>query len=425
MIFWILFGTGAVYLLLQSIKLLLATMALRRIEGEERACLRDRLLTTHEFNEHQQFQDTAWARDVTVVQPILSGDPQLSETLGKVLRVLPESVYVYWLVDQSDPEALAITRQLAPDASVHAIFESRVEFVSETTRVRILICPDSAPDVNPKSFKLAMALRTVRTNHLVVLDDDTIVDTKTLSTAIRMLDKVALYTGMPRYRRGAGFWSDCVAHFVNNSAALTYLPPLVLFPPISINGMFYAAKTKTLLDVGGFEVIQDSLCDDYALHRLLVTHGLRIYQGKASQEISTSIASVRRYLQLMHRWNLFAWKLACDQPWAIFFYLTLFLGTPPVLLFLLVTGTAISLWWEWRTFLFVCVPVLLMRHALIAAAQWRTFGRSLSMNPWTSIFVEMIQPVPLLSAMVCPWIQWRGRRIRVGAGQRFEMRSSS
>lgn len=239
--------------------------------------------------------------------------------------------------------------------------------------------------------------------------------------AIHSLSENDLYTGLPYYKRGSNLWSDCVAHFVNNNSVLTYLPPLLLFPTVSINGMFYVSQTATLRELGGFQAIQQDLCDDYALHRLLLKHGRSVEQGVTCQEIATTIIDAKHYLRLMHRWNLFAIILHRDQPLAVQAYLACFLALPPVLLNLVCLAALLSaVAGNWQIVWFLTV-FLVARSSVIALAQYQVFGRALSMNPFVSLLAELLQPIHLVSALLTRTIDWRGCRILVKKGQAFEV----
>ena len=253
--------------------------------------------------------DVATVADITVVQPILSGDPLLAETLQYNLKSLAQTVRFLWLIDVKDEIGLETAIKIAPYAKFRTIDTEKncrqpirnepvadEPYVAEpNTRVCILLCPEASANRNPKSFKLKLALQFVSTRYFAVVDDDTTLENESLETAIEMLQLVDLYTGLPSYHRGHSAASDMVAHFVNNNSVLTYLPPTTLFPPISLNGMFYVARSETLCRIGGFAAIESDLCDDYALSRLLRRHGTTVYQGITRQAIATTVNGSRHY----------------------------------------------------------------------------------------------------------------------------------
>lgn len=341
---------------------------------------------------------------ITVVQPILGGDPALEATLLETLRALGENqdVRVLWLIDEDDREA----RDLA----------ARVQ---HEPQLRVLLCPPPSAHQNPKSAKLQHGLASISTEFVAVLDDDSIIRATHLERAIAALDSATLYTGLPCYLEGPNIWSSLVSHFVNNNSFLTYLPLPALTPPVTINGMFYVMRTADLRAMGGFAPVETKLCDDYAIASLVRTHGGTIRQGITPLFLRTTIPDARRYAALMQRWFLFANVLLRDQPWNTRLFLVPLLGLPPVLfalsLFCLIGGLVPASCW---------LVAVVLRHALLRSVQAHVLGRgadarAVPLHPVTSIVSELLQPVHWLHASVQHTLQWRTRRILLGADGTF------
>ena len=125
--------------------------------------------------------------EVTILQPILSGDPWLADALRTNLEQLPATVSFVWLVDTDDFEAQRITTPLA---------------VASNQRVRVLSCPPVTGNCNPKTVKLEQGLAAVETEYVAVLDDDTILGNDNLARALFQLRSCDLYTGLPCYPGG-------------------------------------------------------------------------------------------------------------------------------------------------------------------------------------------------------------------------------
>lgn len=313
---------------------------------------------------------------ITILQPILGGDPGLADALQHNLATAPSNARFLWLVDEDDAEGQRVTRAL------------------QNERVEIVMCPPPRARENPKSAKLERALPHVATPYVAVLDDDTMLAPEHLNRAIAALDGCTLYTGLPMYLRGVNIWSSLVAHFVNNNSAMTYLPLLPLIPPLTINGMFYAMHTQSLRDLGGFAPIVDKLCDDYALATLIRSHGGTIRQGTTRQQLRTTVRDARHYIAIMQRWFLFANVLLRDQPAKIQLLLIPFLGLPPllfVLSFLSIFGGVIP-------------TIALLAMLIIRAVILRG-------SPLLSIASELLQPLHWLHAALQHSMQWRTRRI--------------
>ncbi len=346
-------------------------------------------------------EDETLHAPITVLQPILSGDPQLEQTLRSNLRQWGEEVRVLWLVDEDDVEGQRVTSTV------------------NDPRVAVLLCPPPNADANPKSIKLQRALAQVDTPYVAILDDDTILASPDhLGRAMFALQSCTLYTGLPSYLAGGNLWSSLVAHFVNNNSILTYLPLLPLTAPLTINGMFYVMRTAELRAMGGFEPIVSKLCDDYALAALVKQHGGTIRQGITPQFLRTTVPDARRYIAIMQRWFLFANVLLRDQPFRLQLLLIPFLGLPPLffaLSFLSVLGGILSS--------LLLATALVLRHLILRSLHRALLGPTidghsdlrlqLAFNPLTSIVSELLQPLHWLHACVQHSLQWRTRRIEL------------
>ncbi len=382
----ILCGTASVgYLMILLIKFYLAMGYYQR--------QKDQIHSNEISSEH--------ARQFCIVQPILSGDPKLESTLQSNLESLHREVHFYWMIDVDDHPAMELCQRLKGSSTACE------------GRIQIIQCEKSPSSHNPKTWKLQVALEACDRNLLVVLDDDTTIENSSLTAAWTSLQKNALYTGLPLYQRGETIWSDLVMHFVANNSVLTYLPPLQLFEPLTINGMFYVTSCETLRSLGGFSAIASELCDDYAMKKLYGRANKRIHQGISHQKISTSLSSFREYQRLMHRWNVFALQLFKDQRPIVQLFLATFLGLPPILLLASLSTVFFTLW----SILWI-IPLLIGRDIILRLSRYIIFRESISVNFFYSVVAECLQPFHLISAAINPSIRWRHRTIRVGHDMR-------
>ena len=401
---------AVIYLTLQTMRLLLAAVTIRRANYS---------IGRSASRKPDGDSSSSQAIGLTIMQPILSGDPQLHAMLRTNVQQLSEQIRFLWLVDAQDQCGMETALSIAPQAVVRcAVTERPPVRESSDARVTILIFPAPPPTSNPKMFKLKLAIRHVRTELAAVLDDDTPIDAQAVAAAVNALETADLYTGLPSYLRGATFWSDMVAHFVNNNAVLTYLAPLALFPPLSLNGMFYLFRTELIAEVGGFEAIEEQLCDAYPLHDLLRRHGKVVYQGSRCQAISTTVADRLAYFRLLHRWHVFARLLIRDQAWLVRGFLFLTLVLPAATLWLLIATATYAAVASPAVWLLLLVA-LVARQAIISTSQRLAFGKYLPMNPWLSLLAEVLQPVHALGALASTSIQWRGRSIHLTGNQAF------
>ncbi len=337
----------------------------------------------------------------TILQPILSGDPALAEVLATNLRALPHCRFL-WLLDEDDAHAQAVTAQLCtrhPDIAIDC-----------------LVLPPAPAGHNPKMHKLAIAAAQVRTTHLLVLDDDTTLPAASLAELLARLDTCDLATGLPCYLDDGRFASRLLAQFVNNNAALTYLPLLNVWPPPSINGMCYTLRADTLARMGGFAPLTTLLADDLAVAERLRASGGRIHQSTAPLFVRTSVRDVCHYTQVMHRWFLFALLLLHSQSWALRASILALHGLPPLLLLAALTTAALA----WQAVALAAVAALLaLRSGLLHTIQRRLTG--LQRHAFgLSLLAELLQPVHAVHALLQRRIRWRTRHYRVRANDDFE-----
>ena len=338
--------------------------------------------------------------EVTIVQPILSGDPLLEETLRHNVEEAPKWARFLWLIDDGDHTALGIARSII-----------------ESTEASVVVrqCPDAPQGVNPKSFKLDLAVPGIRTSHLLVLDDDTKLTRTGLDVALTELESAEVYTGLAYYEAGSSFWSSLVAHFVNNNSILTYLPMLNFVDATTLNGMYYAMKKDTLLAIGGFSPILDQVSDDHAMAQLVLRHGGRIAQGVSAHGIRTSVESPRAYFRIMHRWFVFAAHQVTCQRLGFRALLMLTLATPSLLLW----AGCVALAASGAVGLLVLAALLLVRDQLYRSLHGRILGWTLDFRFVPSVLAELLQPVHLAHALVSKRFYWRSRRIQMYPDGRF------
>jgi ceramide glucosyltransferase len=329
---------------------------------------------------------------LTIMQPILSGDPLLESSLRHNLEQAPARVQFLWLVDEDDKEAQRVTGKLA----------------EEFKDVQIIPCPRVPERMNPKSFKLEYAFDKVLTPLIAVLDDDTLLSKQSLEGARIALQNADVYTGLPYYLPGNNFWSSLVAHFVNNNSIMTYLPLLNFIEPLSLNGMFYVIKKETLEHVGGFKAILYQLGDDYAMAKLVKSRGGTIIQGIAPQAVQTSVINFKHYLSLMQRWFLFAQLQVMDQALSAKLLLLIFLGLPAILLLIGIASLAVS----WLG-LMILLLVFALRYFILRRLQRRLFSELKGFSFFTSILSECLQPFHMVHAALVKRIQWRTRVIQL------------
>ena len=336
--------------------------------------------------------------NLTILQPILSGDPLLESCLVHNLKTVSKEVQFIYLIDEDDGVALELTKRLAEAYS----------------SVKLVVCPSVPQNLNPKVFKLAYGFPYVTTSLLAVLDDDTCLSADSLQQAQKYLNDAELYTGLPHYAPGKNFWSSLLAHFVNNNSVLTYLPILAFTRAFSLNGMFYVLKRETLVNIGGFEAVQHQLTDDYAVAKLIREHRGTIVQGITTQSVQTTVKDFRHYVRLMHRWFLFAsWQIN-EQKNRLKVLLLVFLVVPTLLFFLSLVSLLTS-----SLGIGVLLVVMLIRFLILKNIQEKILGYTVGFSFILSTLSECLQPFHMLHAVLIKQITWRKRRIGIEPDGRF------
>lgn len=336
--------------------------------------------------------------DVTVMQPILSGDPALESVLAANLNTLPGARFL-WLIDTGDDEAERVTQRLREGYPQN--------------RIDTCAFPPPPEGVNPKIFKLEQGRKLVDTWAVLVLDDDAILSAASLNTMLAGLNHNTLVTALPWYRAAHNAPSRLLAQFVNDNSALTYLPLLPFTKPLTLNGMCYLIPLAVLEKVGGFSSIMRHLTDDLALATLLTEKGINIIQSVATVSVQTSVSDLSHYFRQIHRWFVFATLLMREKRIKTNLAITSLQGVHPFLL--------------WAMFILafsdmmnsgLLAAVLLIRHVALRRVQ-RSVSENIAARPIYSVVSELLQPMHLIHALLNRTIQWRSHRYRVFSNDRF------
>ena len=259
----------------------------------------------------------------TVVQPILSGDTRLEDDLSANLKNTDDMKFI-WLVDKSD----CLARQTVENILKNKNYSNRVE---------VYYLDDVPQEVNPKVFKLSQAVKKIKTEYTVILDDDAVIDRKKLDElSIYEKDKAEwIVTGIPYNYNIKGFYSKLISAFINSNSIFSYFSMSFLKENKTINGMFYILRTDILKKYSAFEKIKYWLCDDLALATYLLSKNVKIIQSTIFCNVRNTVPNFRKYILLMKRWLLFSnvyMKNAFSIKFLFIILLPVFL--PAILLFL-------------------------------------------------------------------------------------------
>ena len=356
--------------------------------------------------------DPARFEGVDVLQPIRSGDPSLAEALGASLRALGgRGATLHWLIDEDDILAARIVQSvLGAQSALRA-------------RVAVERHPPCPQAVNPKLFKLDRALAQCAGRSVLVLDDDARMPPATLDALLAALDGDScdevpvIATALPIYLPARGAGARLLARFVNDSAAVTYLPPRLGGHTPTINGMAWAMRRDALDAIGGFAPRLRHLTDDLAMAREVLTAGGRIEQRSEPVWLRTDLPDLLAYMRQMHRWMLFALLLVRSEPWPSRSRIALGQGLPTCAPWLSILAFSLMPTWPGGVALLAAALLHVVgRRALQRACA----GAAAAMQPLSSLLVALLLPLHLAHAAVDRRIRWRTHRYRVHANDRFE-----
>lgn len=331
--------------------------------------------------------------EITILQPILSGDDTLENNLRTNLELHPQANFI-WLIDQSDTLALSIAKSILNNIKNH--------------KCKIIETPEVANGVNPKTFKLQIGSAVCTTPYIGIIDDDTVLPELTIAKAIYKCKENTLVTGLPFYTTRKNIWSSLLTAFVNSNSLFTYPVMAMLTPPATINGMFYVLRKQDLEKHGGFTRIQNQLCDDYAIASLFKKNGGQLVQSDVTHPVATTVNSFQHYFSLSRRWMIFANRFIKENFSPL---IVIFIVIPSLLpLLLLVTSSLIS-----AEILFLTLMIL-----VIKASAARLFRRHIltSHEKWHQIILEVIAdiilPISFISALYKPnQFNWRNKKIKI------------
>ena len=345
---------------------------------------------------------TQMVQSITIMQPILSGDPELAAMLEQNLRNNQAPTYL-WLIDQDDAVGKSITQ----------VLQHQYAHID----IQIVECPPCPEGINPKLLKLNIGAGLIEEGLVVILDDDTVLPAATLSALAEALNVGKLATALPYYQAAKGGWASITAQFVNSNSALTYLSQAQLVGAVTLNGMCYALGLKDIRALDNFKGILKELTDDYALATILKQSGHKIVQVPQPVYVKTSVANGQHYISLMHRWFVFSTLLWASEPWRKKAFIGVLYAMPPVL-FAIVVCQLLFLATNPASFI-ISGLALAIRSFMIVTLNKRLTGKARH-HVLASIIAELAQTFHLIHASLVRSIRWRSRRYVVKANGQFK-----
>jgi ceramide glucosyltransferase len=361
--------------------------------------------------------------DIEVLQAVRSGDPQLAETLAAVLAELGgRGAHLHWLVDEDDGDAQTAVQQ-ALQAQPQA-----------SAQVRLSLHPPCPARLNPKLFKLDRALGYCERDYVLVLDDDAMLPAASLQ-ALREtvrgtgpISTLQAATALPVYRgvrwpawraetSARGLGAALLARFVNDQAALTYLPGSGEQGGLSLNGMCWLMRRDALEALGGFAPQLGHLTDDLAMAQAIRAAGGRILQRHEPVWLSTSLDGLGAYRRQMQRWMLFAQLLLRTLRGRERIRVLVELGLPQLLPLLALIGLLGAPSWIAAGLAVAAFVLHVVGRRALQQACTQAAPRA---QPLLSLLSMLLLPLHALHAALDRRIVWRHHLYRVRASDNFE-----
>lgn len=354
------------------------------------------------------------AQTVTIVQPILSGDPSIWHVLADNLRFASSYQIDYlWAIDDED--------LLAQSECLRVLTEYQKSTTAPRT-VKIISLPAAPEGYSPKTFKLVEGFKLSSADILINLDDDTTLPDHALEVVGKLLAKpeTGAVFGVPYYKSFCDIWSSCISSFVNGFSTWTYIPYTYLIRPFTINGMFYAVKRSVYEKVNGLSGLEKDICDDYVFGQRLISQGYFLVQAPLLHPIAITVKDFMHCQNIIMRWFVFtnASILTTTAKNLFVFYTLVFAALfHPLALMLL-----FLIFPSWLSAGLLTSYVLL--HCFTAHLVNKNFLGGVT--PWWGLAINelysFILPLHATWALIAPKrINWRGHVMKITSNGKFEL----
>lgn len=354
---------------------------------------------------------------VTLLQPLTRGASDLRGALAcRAAQTYPGDLQHLLICDAMDQPTLATCRHWAAN---HPALD--VQIISARNHVSLAGQEgQSDPDITTKVEKLRVALPHARGDILVFVDDDILLRPAAVEGLVRHLGRpdAGSAFGVAVYTNWRNLPSSLISAFVNANALLSYLPLTYLAEPFTITGHFYAIPRSVFAAVGALDGMDGRFDDDHELARRIQRHGLRNVQTPVIYDVDNHLATLYDYANQMQRWfvipkQTMAPFLSPHQQAASL------LGSianliPPLLCLLTLAG---------RTATRPLFAVLALFAAVYAFCERRYLGRLTPARRWPLLPLSaLLAPLQAAAGLLAGnTFLWRGRRIRLHKGGRFEV----
>jgi ceramide glucosyltransferase len=368
------------------------------------------LVIEHFFDrELSQIEQTRSSSSVSIIQPILSGDPTLWDCLERNLQMKSHhQIEFVWAIDDDDPDAQIGCREL-----IARYPEVNVNLVS---------LPQSPPLFSPKTYKLIAGIERAHGEIIAMLDDDTILADGDLDLAIPYLDRpdIGAAFGLPYYINFSNLWSTLVSCVVNSSSLLTYVPYTFITEPFTINGMFYVMKREVLDRIDGFSGLEGAIADDFAIAHHIRSHGYKLAQTPVCHGISTQIYDAKHYFNILNRWFIFpqvSILKSVSVVELVVFYCSALIPTMVPLLIVIY----LAIFPSTHTAIYGAIYFAINAYILTEFNRKHLNGATPDRLIFLLTIVQIIMPFHIIIALISPKkIDWRGNVLALKADGSFE-----
>jgi ceramide glucosyltransferase len=280
--------------------------------------------------------------------------------------------------------------------------------------------------IAPKLDKMNIALPQAKGDVLVFLDDDVTLRPDALQTLLPYLEEpqAGAAFGLACYSDWHNLPSSLISAFVNANALPSYIPLSYLTEPYTITGHCFALRRTTFDAIGGFNGMVDRIDDDHELARRLRIRGLRCIQTPMIYEVENNLPTLAAANEQLKRWFVFPRE-------AMLPFLTSreriatalgSLGTmlPPLIALL----EAISFFAPQNAKRKMQNAKLVLLTFLTTFFIYEGYlGRRMPWWRWPLLLViALINPLHILTILKGDnVINWRGQRMKVFAGGKFEV----
>lgn len=371
----------------------------------------DRLLklaaVIHFFRRRAPVAPVPWP-SVTMIQPLTRGRHDLRRALLSRVALDYDSPVQHLLVcDAADGETQALCHELI---AAHPSWQATL-FVAQ---------PDGGA-IASKIVKLLVALPHATGGVLCFVDDDVALRPDALRVLVPYLFEpgAGAAFGLACYTNWSNTWSSLMSAFVNANALLSYIPLAYLTEPYTITGHCFALRRDLFMAAGGLGEMGGRLDDDHELARRVRAIGLRCVQTPLVYDVDNRIDDARGYHGQMKRWFVFPRQmmlpLLSRKERAVSLVGSAGNLLLPLLALLILTRRR--------------GPIVAFTSALAAFAVVYIIGeraylqRVAPLRRWPQILAAAVLAPPhiLLALLSGATVEWRGQRLRVHHGGRFEV----